>query len=371
MSDTGSSRTDRVFLAGWAVTAVVNSYLMYALPGKETVPFHLVWIGFSVVYGLTTWRLAVMGAVLAAVALTTGYVLVHHAAAGAIGWEETTEVPLMAAVFGVMVWHVRRRQQMVAEVARLAEVERRRADSQDQFVRLASHELRTPITIARGHTELVRAATSDPVIQEDTRIVLEELDRLTGITDRLVTLMQIDRAYVREMRDVDLVLAGVVRRWRPAADRQWSVCSTIGLASINQDRLEMALDCLLDNAVKFTEPGDRIEVEGTGTRTSWTIAVADSGTGMSLEQVEALSNAGESPAPPGTYSGTGLGLAIVRAVVGSWGGSLRMDSEPGAGTRVSLVFPRFATPGPQTTRGPETTCDRETLRGNGAGSAGS
>ncbi|SCG77100.1 sensor histidine kinase [Micromonospora inositola] len=342
MSGIDSSRNDRLFLAGWALTAVVNSYLMYVLPGKETIPFHLVWIGLSVVYGLTFWRPIVMAAVLAAVALTTGYILVHHASVAAIGWEETTEVPLMAAVFGVMVWHVRRRQQMVAEVARLADVERRRADSQDRFVRLASHELRTPITIARGYTELVRAATGDPEIQEDTRIVLEELDRLAGITQRLVTLIQMDGRYVREMRDVDLVLAGVVRRWRPAADRQWSVRSTIGTASINQDRLEVALDCLLENAVKFTRPGDRIEVGGSGARDSWTIVVADSGTGMSPERVEALSKAGVPPAPPGIFSGTGLGLAIVRAVVGSWGGSLRLNSEPGVGTTVSLVFPRFA-----------------------------
>ncbi|MET8909569.1 HAMP domain-containing sensor histidine kinase [Micromonospora sp. NPDC004551] len=300
------------------------------------------WIGLSVVYGLTAWRPIVTAAVLAAVTLTTGYILVHHAAAGAIGWEEITEVPLMAAVFGVMVWHVRRRQQMVAEVARLADAERRRAESQNRFVRLASHELRTPITIARGHTELMGAATADPVIREDTRIVLEELDRLAGITHRLVTLMQMDGPYVREMRDVDHLLAGIVRRWRPTADRRWDVRSTVGTASINQDRLEVALDCLLDNAVKFTDTGDRIEVEATGTRDGWSIVVADSGAGMHPEQIEALSRAGESPASPGTYSGTGLGLAIVRAVVGSWGGSLRVDSEPGVGTRVCLIFPRHA-----------------------------
>lgn len=352
MSDIDSLRNDRLLLAGWAVVAVVNSYLMYVLPGRETLPFHFVWIGLSIVYGLSAWRPIVTAAVLAAVALTTGYILVHHASVAAIGWEETTEVPLMAAVFGVMVWHVRRRQRMVAEVARLADAERRRTDSQSRFVRLASHELRTPITVARGYTELVRAATDDPEIQEDTRIVLEELDRLASITQRLVTLMQMDGPYVREMRDVDLVLAGVVRRWRPAADRQWSVRSTIGVALINQDRLEVALDCLLENSVKFTVPGDRIEVDGIGTADSWTIVVTDSGTGMSPEQVEALFNAGGPPPPPSAFAGTGLGLAIVRAVVTSWGGALRLHSEPDVGTTVSLVFSRFAAQQPPTDPAP-------------------
>jgi signal transduction histidine kinase len=343
MLATDSSRNERLLLAGWTVTAVVNVYLMYVLPGKETVPFHLVWIGLSVVYGLTTWRLVPMVLVLCAVAVTTGYTLIHHAQMGVIGWEETTEVPLMAAVFAVMVWHVRRRQQMMVRVGRLAEAERRRADSQDRFIRLASHELRTPITVARGYTELVRAASADPAIQEDTRIVLEELDRLASITQRLVTLIQMDGPYVRDIDDVDAVLACIVRRWRPAADRQWTVRSAVGEASINQDRLEAALDCLLENSVKFTGPGDRIEVIGTSTRDSWTIVVADSGKGMTSQRADALSNAGPGQAPPGTFSGTGLGLAIVRAVVGSWGGQLRLQSEPGVGTTVSLVFPRFAT----------------------------
>jgi signal transduction histidine kinase len=307
-----------------------------------------VWIGLSVVYGLTTWRLVPMVLVLAAVAVATAYILIHHAQMGAIGWEETTEVPLMSAVFGVMVWHVRRRQLMMAAVGRLAEAERRRADAQNRFIRLASHELRTPITVARGYTELVRAASGDAAIQEDTRIVLEELDRLAAITQRLVTLIQMDGPYAREIDDVDAVLAAIVRRWRPTADRQWTVRSTVGEASINTDRLEAALDCLLENAVKFTGLGDRIEVVGTGARDSWTIAVTDSGRGMTPQRVEALTNCGTAPAPPGSFSGTGLGLAIVRAVVGAWGGRLRLQSEPGVGTTVTLVFPRFAsdeTPG--------------------------
>jgi signal transduction histidine kinase len=124
------------------------------------------------------------------------------------------------------------------------------------------------------------------------------------------------------------------------------------MASINQDRLEVALDCLLENSVKFTVPGDRIEVEGIGTADSWTIVVADSGAGMSPERVEALFNAGGPPPPPSTFSGTGLGLAIVRAVVTSWGGSLQLHSEPPMGTTVSLVFSRVAAQQPPTDLAP-------------------
>src|SRR5262245_14281584 len=104
----GSLRTSRLLLLGWAASAMVNLVLMYVAPGIETIPFHLVWIGLSVIYGFTPWRPLGMALVLGAVALTTGYILAHHAEAGVIGWEEATEVPLMTALFIVMVWHVHR-----------------------------------------------------------------------------------------------------------------------------------------------------------------------------------------------------------------------------------------------------------------------
>src|SRR5581483_8783526 len=107
------------------------------------VPFHLVWISLALIYGFTSWRTGYMVAALVAVVIGTGAILAHHAQAGVIRWQETTEEPLMAAIFGVMVWHVRRRQQLLREVQRISELDRRRHEMQQLFVRLASHELRT------------------------------------------------------------------------------------------------------------------------------------------------------------------------------------------------------------------------------------
>jgi two-component system OmpR family sensor kinase len=341
MSATASSRVNPLLIPLLVVAGLINLVLMYLLPGAETIPFHLVWIGLSVVYGLVTWPLRPMLAVLGVVALTTGYVLVHHAAAGEIGWEETTEVPLMTAVFVVMVWHVRRRQQTNAELARLAESERRRAEARDRFVRLASHELRTPITVARGYAELLRSVAVDPTVIADSTIVLEELDRLAGITHRLVTLVQLEGSDVRQDADVDAALIAIVERWRPAADRRWRVCSSIGRASFNPERLKAAIDSLVDNAIKFTDIGDDISVEGTGTPDTWTITVADSGPGISAESLIRIAALGADGLGV-TASGTGLGLATVSAVVRSWNGRLEITVPPDGGTVVRMEFPRRA-----------------------------
>jgi signal transduction histidine kinase len=330
------SRRGRRLLLAWAVASVINVVLMYLFPGKETIPFHLVWIGLSIVYGFTAWHPAGMAAVLIGVAATTGSILVHHADAGEIGWEETTEVPLMTLVFGVMVWHVHLRQRAVARLAQLAEHERRQADAQQLFVRLVSHELRTPITVARGYTELIRDGTSGPRVAEDAAIVLDELDKLSRITHRLVTLMLMTAAAARQPADIDAELERALHRWAPTADRIWTVRSDVGVAGVVPERLEAALDCLLENAVKFTADGDRIEIVGTRRADGWTIEVLDSGTGMTPERAAALT-AATGPLPSST--GTGLGLAIARAVVESWGGRVELRGEPVVGSCVTLWFP--------------------------------
>ncbi|MCW2642631.1 MAG: hypothetical protein JWP76_4937 [Dactylosporangium sp.] len=333
---TASPSTNRLLVGGWAVAAVLWSVLMYLLPGQETVPFHFIWIGLALVYGFTRWRAAGMVTALVLVTAVTGYILCHHAALGQIGWEETAEVPLMASTFGVMVWHVNRRNLALGEVQRLAEAERRRLEVHQLFVRLASHELRTPITVARGYTELVRAAHHDETTLEDTDVVLDEMDKLARITQRLVTLMQMEEPYPLRPTDLDLELLRIARRWEPTADRLWYVHSDIGTGMVNSERLEAALDCLIENAVKFTRPGDRIELVGHGDASGWQIRVVDSGAGMTPEEAAAV----HAWIPRGrTATGTGLGLAIVRSVVQALGGQIHIETAPGRGTTVTLSVP--------------------------------
>jgi signal transduction histidine kinase len=333
MSDTLSPSTNRRLVAVWATFAGMNIALMWYVPGEETVPFHFVWISLALVYGFTTWRTSWMILALIAVIASTGLILAHHAADGQIRWEETAEEPLMSAIFGVMVWHVTRRQALLREVQRISDLERRRLERQQLFVRLASHELRTPITVARGYTELIRAAHDDAATAEDSAIVVEELDKVAGITHRLVTLMQLDEPHPLRRTDLDGELVRIVRRWEPTADRRWSVRSTVGEALVNPERFEAALDCLIENAVKFTAAGDRIDITGTRTADGWTVQVRDTGTGIDPAMTGRML---EGSAGDGTSTGTGLGLAIVKAVVEPLGGRLALDGGPGRGTNAVL-----------------------------------
>jgi two-component system OmpR family sensor kinase len=335
---TASPRADRLLFAGWAAFSAVNVALMFLMPGKETVPFHFVWISLSIVYGLQPWSLTRTYLVLAAVGAVTGWALVHHVQNGVIGWEETTEVPLMSGVFLAMVWHVRRRATANAEAQALADSERRMRDAQRRFVRFASHELRTPLTVARGYAELIRCEHRHPQVGADVDIVLDELDKLERIAERLLTLAKVgEPSRLRlERVDLDTLLQRTIKRWRPTAQRQWSLDSHAGVIVADADRLEAALDSLLDNAVRYTGDGGTIALSARRVDGHAVIQVRDDGIGIPDED---LAYVFESFRSGSLRAGTGMGLAIVAAVVHSHGGSVQAENPRTGGAQFTLQLP--------------------------------
>jgi len=341
---TASSRTDsyevsRVLVPIWAAFAAINLWLMFLLPGGETIPFHLVWLSLALVYGLAPWRLRTMVITLVVVGVVTFWALYHHVQAGYIRMEETAEVPLMSAIFLAMVWHVKRRQAALQEVERLAAIDRSRAKTQEMFVRLASHEMRTPITVVRGYTELIRSAHADPQTIDDAEIVLDELDKLDRSTRRLVTLIGLNTSSANAPADLDQLLEHTARRWMLAAARDWWVDAAAGAMTVDVERLQTALDCLLENAVKYSDEGDAIALRGRRSEGWAEIEVADGGRGLPPGEFDRIFELATRGSNAGDRGGTGLGLAIVHRVVQERGGTVVVRSTLGAGTTFTLRLP--------------------------------
>lgn len=316
-----SLRRDRQLLYGWVGFAVVGVAAMLVLPGAETIPFHLVWVSFGVVYGLRSWSLLETTLALTFVTVSTGIVLVRSANRAVIEWEETSEIPLMALLIAVMVWHVRHRTAATERLARMAERQRR-------FVRRGSHELRTPLTVARGHAE---QATSSGTL-DDARacsvVVVEELDRLDAVADRLLALGAVDGKGAgtppTPVQVADL-LTRLAQRWRPVARRSWSVDAQPLWVEVDPARLETALDCLVENAVRYSAAETAITLAARARDGAVEITVRDAG------------RPARAPRPRG---GTGLGLPIARGVVQDFGGRLVVESVAGQGTTAVIRLPR-------------------------------
>jgi signal transduction histidine kinase len=335
------SARERLLLLGWAGFACANTALMYALPGAETIPFHFVWVSTAVVYGLRPWSLPKMWLTCLVVTVATGVPLALHAQDGDTGWQETSEIPLMALLFLVMVWHVRRRVAAAAEAERMARVERQARERQRRFVRFASHELRTPITVARGFTELVGRQQDSEACADDIAVVLDELDKLEGIAARLLTLARSERDSLRvEEVGLDALLERTARRWRAGAPgRRWVVdCPEITVRA-DPARLEVAVDSAIENAVRHTEEGGTVVLRGLRNGHEVLVQVADDGMGIPEGALALVFDQFHSSGP---HAGTGLGLAIVSAVADAHHGRVAATNGPNGGAEITLVLPAGA-----------------------------
>ena len=188
MSGIGSTLRRRWVELAWGVFAAANVTAIVLMSRWETIPFHFVWVSLTLVYGFRRWRFRTTMLLLLVVIASTGVALAVSIERGDQGPDELAEVPLMAAMFLAMVWYAVRRQAAVEEAGRLAASEHRLLMGQREFVRDASHELRTPITVARGHAELIRDASIGGQISKDAEVILDELGHLSRLSERLLIL---------------------------------------------------------------------------------------------------------------------------------------------------------------------------------------
>ncbi len=339
-----STRLRRTLAIGWMVFATVNFLLMVFLVGQETIPYHLIWASYALLYGLLPWSRAATTASFFAVTVSTALPLLDHARVGAIGWSECSEIVLMGVIVALLIWHVNRHRAAQCRIGDLLEDERVQAAQRELTARFGSHEVRTRLTVARGLVQMMRQDSTDPAVHADASLVLGEIDKATATVTTLLHLVRADAPGDPEELELDDVVCGVVARWSAGVDRDWTWTSSVGTVLGDAERLEAGLDCLIENAVRFTRRGDTIGVDARVEGPDLLISVADTGAGIPEADRERVLQVFETGSTAGELGGTGLGLALVSALVEARGGTLEVTSEVGRGSCFTMRVPALRPP---------------------------
>jgi two-component system, OmpR family, sensor kinase len=230
--------------------------------------------------------------------------------------------------------------EMAASFDEMAARMERTVRAQREFVANASHQLRTPLTGMKLRLEAAIAAADDPALADELRAADREVDRLSLIIDRLLTVAaQIEegRAVRTELGDA---ISAAVDRWRDRARQvatTFSVDGDTGAVEADGHDVDQILDVLLDNAITYA-PG-LVEIGTSANGSGVVLRVRDHGPGIPAEEIPRVTERfyrGRG-APTG---GSGLGLAIARELAERWGGSLEVAVAPDGGTRVDVQLRR-------------------------------
>lgn len=218
--------------------------------------------------------------------------------------------------------------------------------TQRQFLDDANHELRAPLTVIRGHVELLDLLPDATDRQETIALIVDEIERMNRIVDELLLLAKSNRPGFLEVERIDLaeLTRDIYRKASVMGDRVWHL-EACGKATILADgqRLTQAMVQLAENACRHTPPGTPVRLGsafGDGPVRLW---VHDDGPGVPPE--DALRIFERFAKTSNLSGGSGLGLSIVAAIAEAHGGYAHLVPGVPKGARFEIVVPHHVTPG--------------------------
>jgi two-component system, OmpR family, sensor kinase len=212
---------------------------------------------------------------------------------------------------------------------------------QRQFLDDAGHELKTPLTVLRGHLELLDVGSPEE-IAATRELLLDEIDRMSRLVGELILLAKSDRPDFVTRRPVDLtgLTVDTLAKARGLADRTWTLDETASVTvPVDEQRLTQALLQLCDNAVKHTSVDDVVALGSSYDGDTARLWVRDTGPGIAPEDREQIFERFGRSAVLETDEGFGLGLSIVRAIAHAHGGTVYLEDELPHGARFVISLP--------------------------------
>jgi K+-sensing histidine kinase KdpD len=250
-----------------------------------------------------------------------------------------------------MVKELAHRAAQALENARLYVESRQAINLRDEFLSVAAHELKTPVTSMRGFAQLLlrRTVRNTPTTPEDLKHALEQIDqqaiKLTRLIGHLLDVSRIESGRLvieKEVMDLAQLVRETVKTMQRTTDAHTISMEAPLELSIFADtlRFEQVLINLLDNAVKFTPNGGSIQVQvTTPAPDSVTISVTDTGVGIPPERRSNLFDRFYQAHSEGYKGGMGLGLYVSSQIVSLHGGKIQPEFPEEGGTRFIITLP--------------------------------
>lgn len=259
--------------------------------------------------------------------------------AWAASGEDTTLVAIAAIALGLAITFLL----MAQSVRTRASLSEMRAE----FVSIVAHELKTPLASIRAASEtMVRGRVPGERLTEYAHLLLQESKRLTRLLDNLLAYARIidvrDLYTFERLAPAELIEDSVVGFERQLTEGRFDVATQVphDLPLVHGDRmaLRLALDNLIDNAIRHSATSRWIRVTASASASHVVIEVRDHGIGIPPDEIQAVTRRFVRGRRAARH-GSGLGLAIVMRVVTDHGGRFELQSEGGAGTTARLELP--------------------------------
>lgn len=214
-----------------------------------------------------------------------------------------------------------------------------------------SHELRTPLTAVKGSINYLERTVTDPDHLEFIQIIEKNISRLTRLISNLFDFTKLEAGTIDwefDRQDISQLVKEVIDIMSPlplSLEKEIIIladCPEHLYAIIDLERMEQVLVNLLDNAIKFSNPGARIKIQVKVRDDDIQISIKDQGPGIPKENLETIFKKFYTATPESNIKnqGAGMGLAISKAIVSAHNGSLSVQSEKGSSSTFFITLPQ-------------------------------
>jgi len=264
--------------------------------------------------------------------------------AGRFSEHDVQILATLAAQAAVAVENARLVTELQEANAQLAQLDRLKSD----FIAIASHELRTPLALILGYATFLREE-ADGVASQQLDAVLQAATQLKGLIEGMVNLSHLESGSA-ELSLGEFIIQDIIRECIEA-QRQFATTKSLEIIQstpqtplrvrVDRDKICIVLNNLINNAIKFTPAGGRIQVAARPQTEMVTVSVTDTGVGIPTNELSRIFDRFYQVEPHLTRreEGMGLGLCIAQGMVELHGGRIWAESVPGRGSRFTFSLP--------------------------------